>query len=271
MYLSYISYKCQPLYSTYITLSIPADMLLLLIVFFLSSFFLFFFFFFFQAEDGIRDLTVTGVQTCALPISKPVQILLEANPSTQPYVQDYTFEGFITCGAAIGLTSVGCTTFPAVADQLGDAYVWNILPDTLPTWAQGELVWDQTQQAGGMFIYEMVEGGTNDHRGYRETGESPALAYWNTSTLQEFQGVVLSDGIDYRVFGGPHPLLAPGGPVLPPREECPDVPAIGFNPCSFGFGVTLNQDFTSYMHMFYNWVPDEGWRFTVDGPPEAPQ
>src|SRR5205085_7770854 len=31
----------------------------------------FFFFFFFQAEDGIRDLTVTGVQTCALPISRP--------------------------------------------------------------------------------------------------------------------------------------------------------------------------------------------------------
>src|SRR2546427_7096684 len=29
---------------------------------------MFFFFFFFQAEDGIRDLTVTGVQTCALPI-----------------------------------------------------------------------------------------------------------------------------------------------------------------------------------------------------------
>src|SRR2546430_12110442 len=27
--------------------------------------------FFFQAEDGIRDLTVTGVQTCALPISPP--------------------------------------------------------------------------------------------------------------------------------------------------------------------------------------------------------
>src|SRR5688572_32426988 len=33
---------------------------------FISFFFLFFFF---QAEDGIRDLTATGVQTCALPIS----------------------------------------------------------------------------------------------------------------------------------------------------------------------------------------------------------
>src|SRR5207245_7175509 len=29
-------------------------------------------FFFFQAEDGIRDATVTGVQTCALPISANV-------------------------------------------------------------------------------------------------------------------------------------------------------------------------------------------------------
>src|SRR2546429_5981476 len=32
-----------------------------------------YFFFFFQAEDGIRDVAVTGVQTCALPISpKPL-------------------------------------------------------------------------------------------------------------------------------------------------------------------------------------------------------
>src|SRR5437773_7056023 len=31
--------------------------------------FFIFFFFFFQAEDGIRDRDVTGVQTCALPIS----------------------------------------------------------------------------------------------------------------------------------------------------------------------------------------------------------
>src|SRR2546427_11159145 len=32
-------------------------------------------FFFFQAEDGIRDLTVTGVQTCALPISLRRELL----------------------------------------------------------------------------------------------------------------------------------------------------------------------------------------------------
>src|SRR5690606_40697867 len=31
------------------------------------------FFFFFQAEDGIRDFHVTGVQTCALPISETME------------------------------------------------------------------------------------------------------------------------------------------------------------------------------------------------------
>src|SRR5256885_2799861 len=34
----------------------------------------FFFFFFFQAEDGIRDYKVTGVQTCALPIYELVEV-----------------------------------------------------------------------------------------------------------------------------------------------------------------------------------------------------
>src|SRR5438105_11981102 len=41
----------------------------LLVGFFICYDFYYFFFFFFQAEDGIRDPLVTGVQTCALPIS----------------------------------------------------------------------------------------------------------------------------------------------------------------------------------------------------------
>src|SRR5689334_24092054 len=48
------------------------------VVFFhLMCFFILFivFFFFFQAEDGIRDGTVTGVQTCALPISAAYEVL----------------------------------------------------------------------------------------------------------------------------------------------------------------------------------------------------
>src|SRR5438445_1719831 len=41
-------------------------------------------FFFFQAEDGIRDIGVTGVQTCALPISSP----REQAPAPEEKVKD---------------------------------------------------------------------------------------------------------------------------------------------------------------------------------------
>src|SRR5207249_5361862 len=43
------------------------------------------YFFFFQAEDGIRDRNVTGVQTCALPISsdwQPVEVSACTKAST---------------------------------------------------------------------------------------------------------------------------------------------------------------------------------------------
>src|SRR2546430_5683164 len=40
----------------------------------------FHFFFFFQAEDGIRDLTVTGVQTCALPILMALRVVVLPTP-----------------------------------------------------------------------------------------------------------------------------------------------------------------------------------------------
>src|SRR5438128_3204049 len=42
-------------------------------------------FFFFQAEDGIRDATVTGVQTCALPISKLAAEPVGKFGATVPY------------------------------------------------------------------------------------------------------------------------------------------------------------------------------------------
>src|SRR5205807_1966213 len=55
---------------------------------FLISFLLFFFFF--QAEDGIRDYKVTGVQTCALPILHRVALLVR--DAHQQVVEELTIE-----------------------------------------------------------------------------------------------------------------------------------------------------------------------------------
>src|SRR5437773_5744364 len=55
-------------------------------LFFFYVFIFFFFFFFFQAEDGIRDRDVTGVQTCALPICCS-RIREQLRPADRPWIQ----------------------------------------------------------------------------------------------------------------------------------------------------------------------------------------
>src|SRR5690606_40193091 len=56
------------------------------------------YYFFFQAEDGIRDFHVTGVQTCALPISMAQAagkaVLVEINSETDFVAKDTNFLAF---------------------------------------------------------------------------------------------------------------------------------------------------------------------------------
>src|SRR5260370_13555106 len=55
-------------------------------------------FFFFQAEDGIRDSSVTGVQTCALPISRRDKRSPSAGPE-RAYLQSHTGQDYWTASS----------------------------------------------------------------------------------------------------------------------------------------------------------------------------
>src|SRR5256885_5432750 len=71
-------------------------------------------FFFFQAEDGIRDYKVTGVQTCALPISgvqlhdrihliarlRPSPDSVESTNNCRPVLQSIRRKHACSCGCA---------------------------------------------------------------------------------------------------------------------------------------------------------------------------
>src|SRR3989449_6845054 len=89
-----------------------------------------FFFFFFQAEDGIRDVAVTGVQTCALPISQQP----ERNVSTLRRVYDAihadgrraaarTRQPLTTRKCGIGKCNVFWGACPAEKEQRGGSRV----------------------------------------------------------------------------------------------------------------------------------------------------
>src|SRR2546422_8448340 len=94
--------------------------------------FIFVFFFFFQAEDGIRDVAVTGVQTCALPISLPRSgrhhLLEVIMPASTPRLQSpcpLPRRAFLSAAAAaaggLALACVDRATGVAMLPQIGRA------------------------------------------------------------------------------------------------------------------------------------------------------
>src|SRR5437762_5509525 len=89
--------------------------------------------FFFQAEDGIRDTSVTGVQTCALPICiKPIRrdaehiVALDADA-----VDDRTDDG------------AGLDWFVQATRRRGDGFLWDALSRHEPILARRGLPSDR--------------------------------------------------------------------------------------------------------------------------------
>src|SRR3989449_7109280 len=77
-------------------------------------------FFFFQAEDGIRDVAVTGVQTCALPIS--IMGMCVAGGAYLPVMCDHILmtegSGLFLAGPALVQAAIGQKVS---AEELGGA------------------------------------------------------------------------------------------------------------------------------------------------------
>src|SRR2546429_1124585 len=67
-------------------------------------------FFFFQAEDGIRDVAVTGVQTCALPISFTIRRIVKAVGSEVPVLGFAGAPWTLACYMVEGRTKEGFAT-----------------------------------------------------------------------------------------------------------------------------------------------------------------
>ena len=95
--------------------------LLIVVLCFLFFFFFFIccFFFFFQAEDGIRDRDVTGVQTCALPsgvypASRSPRLLVRSYRTVSPLPRrgHARTSPFVTTVRRFAF----CCTFPVLAD-----------------------------------------------------------------------------------------------------------------------------------------------------------
>src|SRR6266511_5042899 len=88
--------------------------------FFYISIFGFFFFFFFQAEDGIRDFHVTGVQMCALPISSVANDFRSYRPSGMNVISPFIHSVYC-CRLLTSASGSACAENVASALQ----YAWH--------------------------------------------------------------------------------------------------------------------------------------------------
>src|SRR5256884_3044535 len=124
------------------------------------------FFFFFQAEDGIRDVAVTGVQTCALPI----------------YIATVLGPRWIAAAAHNGTSSISLWVMAATFFFLPMALIINELSSRFP-------------EEGGLYVWSKEAFG--DFHGF--------VAGWNywIYTVFYFPGLLLASvSMSAYVLGG---------------------------------------------------------------------
>lgn len=179
-----------------------------------------------------------------------VKVLLAADPTSRPFYEAYTWDGYIECSVRTPAIGIAACEGYGNDDVVHDV----TLSAGVPTFAQGELVWQSTQSLGDELSFNWRRDDTNDD--YVDTeGPSPLMLNAN-QTLFEENEVGAGQPLRTVIFTGHNPTTEP--PCAPPA------------PCTWGVGLQLSQRFTMYVHIFYNFMPPEGWRFTVDGDPVVP-
>src|SRR3712207_2994333 len=176
-------------------------------------------FFFFQAEDGIRDIGVTGVQTCALPISCVTVALFPSNVGSNIHILRLPTLMSAFIGHGDSDKSASANPFGKVYDEL---------------WVAGEAGASRWRRAGvGVREHQLVKVGRPQiaavhHRATLTRGSRPTLLYaptwegWNSQ--QDYCSVraigsrlieaALAHPADIKVIYKPHPMLGRRDPKV---------------------------------------------------------
>ena len=191
---------------------------------------------------------VAGV---AEPAITKVQLLADA--ANMPYVEAYVFSGFNECStpnvALCGLAN-DLGNFGGQENLTQDNTQVRYPLSKVPTWVQTEMVWQSTQALGSemTLMYSYGDCGEGFYCDHEVTGSSPLLL---VATPEDIAEIGLGDAepeLYIRMFTGPV-AEDPVGVV----------------------GVTVEQGFEYYTHVFYGYQPPEGWRISSGEPVPQPE
>ncbi|HUR25586.1 MAG TPA: carboxypeptidase-like regulatory domain-containing protein [Candidatus Thermoplasmatota archaeon] len=199
------------------------------------------------AFDGLREGSYTlqaslpgYVQTTlAVEAGGPLlKVVLEPDPRVGAYFDAYVFDGFVDYSFNVA----------GARGNSGDGPNFTI-GERAPDLIQMELVWDSTQALGENLDLTAIanDGNVTLPDIGHANGPSPLLLVLNSTTIQEGK-LGPKVFLDMAIFAG--------------QETVAD---------GRGYGVAASQQYRLVTHMFYGYLPLDGWRFTNDGdPPPAP-
>lgn len=167
-------------------------------------------------------------------------VTLERIPTNLPFAVAMEWTGFMSCSFYIAtLFGTGCLLGDAVEDG---SRTFDMI-DRVPDFLQSEMAWEHTQPAGtNLCLRHYASSGIGgDILADDACGPSPLTVPVDADALQS-NGIGNTRGLE-RVTWVDH-WLAEGTA-----------------------GLAIDQGFTVYTHLTYNFVPSAGWTFLVDGAP----
>lgn len=220
---------------------------------------------------GYVGAQVVAEVAADIPDPDPVRLVLERDLETIPFAVATAFDGFLTCGARAGTGSQHCA-ITQTREALGDRSQALIDVDGVPEWIQAEMLWDSTQPLAdelGMY-FRQAPGPGSDADAYMgiyplNMGPSPVLLAVN-GTGHGLCHTCVEAPVNMTRWSVLQVDVRSGDlKATRPPETCAPTPSN--TPCLAGVGVTLNQKFQLFVHVFYLAGPEAGWQFSVHGPP----
>ena len=206
-------------------------------------------------------------------VDKPeiVRVLLTKDASELPYVEAFTFNGFIQCSGSTPAYRVAyCGAVNLVFEIAGqepplqDEFIAGFDIDTHPDFIQSEMVWDSTQPLGEEMLLTVEVDPSDGNSIGTVSGQSPLILRADNATIAA-AGMDTSGYMQQRVFNFEHPATTPPVPVC----GVPN-PVHGGDMCVKGFGMTIDQKFEVFTHNFHGFLPTDEWTFLDDGSPTPP-
>jgi hypothetical protein len=211
-------------------------------------------------KAGFQDAQQSADVVAGVADPDVLKVQLVTDAANMPYYEEYVFDGFIECSATVGAPGVGylsgalCSFPNGLTEETG-----NVTQDNFgvfyqlskkPTWMQSEMVWQSTQAFGGEMNLEYSWDCGDDNAGFlcdhAQAGSSPLLLTANPDDIETINAGDYSKELFVRVFNE-H------------SAEAADT-----------VGVTAEQKFTIYTHVFYGYQPADGWRFSSGDPVPQP-